>query len=99
MNIMGEYVDGLNFPICNAFKPKILDGELCYALDLKGIKSEDKVESVRSCMDCSLDPEPHPRRPHTPGPLHRGLGVQASPQDRNWYRGHSNFIAKNQKQK
>ena len=55
--------------------------------------------TVRSCMDCSLDPEPHPRRPHTPGPLHRGLGVQASPQDRNWYRGHSNFIAKKQKQK
>ena len=34
---------------------------------------------VRSCMDYSLDPEPHPRRPHTPGPLHRGLGVQFGP--------------------
>ena len=46
MNILGEFIDGIDdFPVCNAFKPKILDGEPCYALDLKGVKSKGKVES------------------------------------------------------
>ena len=45
MNIVGEYIDGINFPVCNTFKPQILDGELCYVLDFKDIKSRSKVES------------------------------------------------------
>ena len=40
MKILGEYIDGLDFPVCNAFKPTILDGELCYALDFKRLESE-----------------------------------------------------------
>ena len=35
MNITGQYIPGLDFPICNKFKPSILDGQLCYTLDLK----------------------------------------------------------------
>ena len=42
---MGEYIDGLDFPICNAFKTQILDGELCYVLDFNHIKSEGTFES------------------------------------------------------
>ena len=40
MTILGEYIDGLDFPVCNAFKPTILDGELCYVLDLKHLETE-----------------------------------------------------------
>ena len=42
MNITGQYVSGLDFPICNKFKPTILDGQLCYALDMKDVL-KDKV--------------------------------------------------------
>ena len=41
MNIIGEYINGLDFPVCNAFKPKILDGELCYVLKFS---SESNLE-------------------------------------------------------
>ena len=34
MEVFGEYIEGLDFPVCNNFKPKILNGELCYALNL-----------------------------------------------------------------
>ena len=37
MNITGQYIQGLDFPICNKFKPTILNGQLCYTLDLKDI--------------------------------------------------------------
>ena len=36
--ILGEYVQGLYFPVCNAFKPTILDGEVCYTFDFKRSK-------------------------------------------------------------
>ena len=34
MEVFGEYIEDLDFPVCNMFKPKILNGELCYALKL-----------------------------------------------------------------
>ena len=37
MNITGQYIPGLDFPVCNKFRPSILDGQLCYTLDLKDI--------------------------------------------------------------
>ena len=40
MNITGQYVTGLDFPICNKFKPTILNGQLCYQIDMKDILKE-----------------------------------------------------------
>ena len=40
MTILGKHIEGLNFPVCNSFKPTILDGELCYVLDLNHLESE-----------------------------------------------------------
>ena len=40
MNITGEYIPGLDIPICNKFKPFLLDGQLCYAIDMKAILDE-----------------------------------------------------------
>ena len=37
MNITGQYIPGLDFPVCNKFRPSILDGQLCNTLDLKDI--------------------------------------------------------------
>ena len=33
MMAIGEYIDNFPFPVCNAFKPSILDGQLCYEFD------------------------------------------------------------------
>ena len=43
MNITGRYIPGLDFPICDQFKPTILDGQLCYALSLKDVLKEKVV--------------------------------------------------------
>ena len=32
--MLGERITGLKFPVCNKFKPTVLDGQLCYTLDL-----------------------------------------------------------------
>ena len=41
MAILGENINGLDFPVCNAFKPTILDGELCYYLNMKDFISAE----------------------------------------------------------
>ena len=43
MRIMGEHINGLDFPVCNAFKPKIIDGELCYARGGTDLPKNDKI--------------------------------------------------------
>lgn len=41
MAILGENINDLDFPVCNAFKPTILDGELCYSLNMKDFISAE----------------------------------------------------------
>ena len=45
MNMTGEYIDGLNFPVCNKFKPVIQEGQNCYALNINSVilKSDQKT--------------------------------------------------------
>ena len=45
MKVIGEYINGIDFPVCNAFKPQILDGEFCYTLDFKRFESEFRMVS------------------------------------------------------
>ena len=67
MRILGEYIDGLDFPVCNAFKPTILDGELCYALDLKRLELErsgvaskaGRGKGLLLAIDKGISIEPH----------------------------------------
>ena len=40
MNITGQFISGIDFPICNKFKATILDGQLCYAIDMKDVLKE-----------------------------------------------------------
>ena len=35
MSSLGKHIAGLDFPICNRFQPTVLDGQVCYALDLE----------------------------------------------------------------
>ena len=37
MSVTGEKLDILSYPVCNKFKPSILDGDLCYTLDTSAL--------------------------------------------------------------
>ena len=45
MKVLGEKIGGLNFSVCNAFKPTILDEEVCYALNIKDLISNGSIVS------------------------------------------------------
>ena len=32
--LLGEYIKDIKFPVCNKFTPTLLDGQLCYSLDI-----------------------------------------------------------------
>ena len=33
MSVMGTQIDQLKVPVCNSFKPKIVEGQLCYSVN------------------------------------------------------------------
>ena len=41
--LMGEYIDDLKFPVCNKFTPTVLDGQLCYTLDIGSVLPKTKT--------------------------------------------------------
>ena len=66
LEVFGEYIEGLDFPVCNSFKPKILNGELCYALKFSSQKLGLKTRAGRGkglllAIDkgTSIEPEAH----------------------------------------
>ena len=42
LEIFGTSIPGLNFPVCNAFRPTILHGQLCYSLDIENMNLEEE---------------------------------------------------------
>ena len=47
MNLTGEYIPGINFPVCNKFKPTIQDGQTCHALDINSVIPKDDAKTKR----------------------------------------------------
>ena len=45
---MGVKIDGLDVPVCNSFRPKILRDQLCYSVDLNKIKQSIKFKDKAS---------------------------------------------------
>ena len=41
MLVMGEKIKDFDYPVCNKFKPKVLNGQLCYQVDVNEFK--DKI--------------------------------------------------------
>ena len=39
MLAVGEHMDNFSFPVCNAFTPSVIDGQLCYMFDPSTIQS------------------------------------------------------------
>ena len=35
--MLGQNIKGLKFPVCNKFTPTVLDGQLCYTLDIRSV--------------------------------------------------------------
>ena len=40
MDTTGQLIDGLQFPVCTKFHPTVLDGELCYTLDISSLDTK-----------------------------------------------------------
>ena len=45
MSMLGEMKEGLNFTACSKFKPTILEGQLCYSLNLNLIDKDRKQKT------------------------------------------------------
>ena len=42
---MGTQVKGLDIPVCNCFKPKVIHDQLCYEVDLKKYEKKENREN------------------------------------------------------
>ena len=68
MEVVGEYIEGLDFPVCNSFKPKIINGELCYALKFDSQMLGPKTRAGRGkglllAIDKGVSIEPQEHQP------------------------------------
>ena len=46
MTVMGQKIDQFDVPVCNKFKPKMLEGQLCYQVDVNQVK--DQVDGQKA---------------------------------------------------
>ena len=40
MSIVGTYLEKFDFPICDKFRPKILEGQLCFQIDVNELNDQ-----------------------------------------------------------
>ena len=56
MKAMGKEVDGFDHHVCNSFKAKIRNDQLCYEVDLEKFKDKDNIkEQIKSGLVLILD--------------------------------------------
>ena len=57
MLAMGEYIENFDFPVCNKFRTTLLDGELCYQLDVNTIQNINATDqpSIVFLLDYNED--------------------------------------------
>ena len=44
MSTMGKKIDQFNVPVCNSFKAKIINDQLCYEVDVQQFINKDNME-------------------------------------------------------
>ena len=81
MSVMGEKIDLFDLPICTMFIPKILDGQLCYEVDVNEIKDKvDVQEAIKHglmfMMDYNEDKMITDNSAEMNGPLEKDLHSQ-----------------------
>ena len=56
MSVVGVTIEQFNIPVCNAFKAKILNDQLCYEVDLKKFSDKNNIqEEIKSGFNFLLD--------------------------------------------
>ena len=45
MESMGTYIEGFDVPVCNSFKAKVHNDQLCYEVDLEKFKNKENMVS------------------------------------------------------
>ena len=53
--IMGETMDKVDYPICNKFRPRVLQGQLCYSVDVNEIKDQIETEKLHNGLVLLID--------------------------------------------
>merc|ERR1719320_904178 len=55
--MMGTTIPQFELPVCNKFEPHVLDGRLCYLVDVNKIKGqvEDPQEAMKTGLIFALD--------------------------------------------
>ena len=55
MEIMGDDIDQFDVPVCNSFKAKILNDQLCYEVDLNDYKEFFSNENLKKGLKFLVD--------------------------------------------
>ena len=55
MTLLGHTRQDLPFTVCDQFKPTVLEGQLCYSLDLSSIKAEKSKSGERAGLLILID--------------------------------------------
>ena len=58
-NILGEKTPELSHTICNKFEPTVLEGQLCYSLDLAETVKKSTKAGKSNGLFIMLDPSPY----------------------------------------
>ena len=45
MKVVGAEINGFNVPVCNCFKAKVINDQLCYEVDLKKFERKENREN------------------------------------------------------
>ena len=48
-------LNGTNFPLCSSFKPTVLEGQLCYKLELNKLSGQGKQKELMLLLDYNED--------------------------------------------
>ena len=48
MLVLGEYIDGLDFPVCNSFNPTMHRGQLCYTIDVNSLLPNNETKEGKA---------------------------------------------------
>ena len=46
MSVVGETIPQLDLPVCNKFRPKMIEGQLCYQIDVNEVKDQIDVKKA-----------------------------------------------------
>ena len=85
MSVMGEKIDQFDWPVCNKFKPKMLEGQLCYQVDVNEFKDQvDGQKAIKHGMLIMMDynQDKSITDVHLNGPLANDLHETLSEEDK-----------------